>query len=223
MKPHGIFVTGTDTEVGKTFVSCLIARTLKDAGRKVGVMKPFASGGIVSADALALKFASSSAEPQGRISPVRFETPLSVLAASELEGREPDMELVFEVYRHLAENKDFMIVEGIGGIMVPIRRDYFVLDMAREFALPVLVVARTGLGTLNHTILTAKVIKEAGLEVCGIVLNSCSGNADKQKDPSLCSNVRYLNEILDVPVVTLPFCCQGAELEDFKRFCFKLC
>ena len=230
--PRGVFVTGTDTGVGKTVVSCLLARTLRDAGLVVGVMKPFASGGRAGGDALMLRDSIACPDPVEKINPVCFDAPLSVLAASELEGREPDIGLVFDVYRELAAKRDFMVVEGVGGLMVPIRRDYFVLDLIMALGLPVLVVGRDGLGTINHTVLTVDRLRSAGAAVCAVVLNSPAAAADNEGDVSRGGNARQLEAILGVEVVGLPFlgprvfwregALAGSGAEEFGRLCLRL-
>ena len=105
------------------------------------------------------------------ITPIRFENPLAPLTASEIEGRAVDLGTIKKAYQELSLEYDAMIVEGIGGLLVPIRKDYFVLDLASDLGLPVVVVARPGLGTINHTMLTVNCALKAGLTVAGIIIN----------------------------------------------------
>ena len=172
----GIFITGTDTEVGKTVVAAGLALALKERGIKVGVMKPVATGcrgtdgHLISADAVYLMEAAENEFPP-LTSPSRFRNPLAPNVAAILEKREVNLEQISKAYRELQKHYDFMIVEGIGGLLVPIAKDYFVTNLIREFQLPVLVVARGGLGTINHTLLTVDAAVIRGFEIRGIVFN----------------------------------------------------
>jgi len=104
-------------------------------------------------------------------SPLRFRNPLAPSVASELEKRPMDLKKVFWAYREIREIYNFIIVEGIGGLLVPFTNNYFVADLVKEFDLPVVIVARSGLGTINHTLLTVQAAKNRGLEIKGIILN----------------------------------------------------
>ena len=105
------------------------------------------------------------------VTPCCFENPLAPMAASEIEGIPVDLEKIKKAYRKLSKNYDAVVVEGIGGLLVPIKRDYFVLDLAKDFGLPIIVVSRPGLGTLNHTMLTVNYAIKEGLNVAGIIIN----------------------------------------------------
>ncbi len=178
MQPNkpGIFITGTDTEVGKTVVAAGLAMVLKERGIKVGVMKPVATGcrgvekRLVSADAVYLMEAAENEFP-ALTSPSRFRNPLAPNVAAVLEKKEVDFKQISRAYRELQKHYDFLIVEGIGGLLVPIAKDYFVTNLIREFQLPVLIVARGGLGTINHTLLTVDAAVIRGFEIRGIIFN----------------------------------------------------
>ncbi|MBN1125043.1 MAG: dethiobiotin synthase [Sedimentisphaerales bacterium] len=176
-KARGLFITGTDTGVGKTLVTGGIARSLSQKGVKVGVFKPVASGcrhereGLVSSDAEFLAFASDTDLSLSVINPVTFAIPAAPVVCEEREKRQVDFEAIAIAYRHLCKVSDFVLVEGIGGVRVPISRDVDVLDMMKGFRLPVLVVARPGLGTINHTLLTIDAIRNSGLPLAGLVIN----------------------------------------------------
>jgi dethiobiotin synthetase len=175
MKP-GIFITGTDTGVGKTVVAAGLALALRAQGIKVGVMKPIATGcdgsegRLISRDAAFLMEAAEN-EFTGWVNPVRYRHPLAPNVASVLEKREVDLDKVRQAYLELQKHYDFIIVEGIGGLLVPIMNDYFVANLIREFQLPLVVVARGGLGTINHTLLTVDAAVIRGFEIKGIIFN----------------------------------------------------
>lgn len=176
-KKKGLFITATDTGVGKTMIAGGIARLLTDEGLQVGVFKPIASGcnrgpyGLVSADAEFLATCIDNADPVTTINPVTFETPAAPIVCQVREDRVVDFEAIASIYKSLWQRKDLVIVEGIGGVRVPISNGVDVLNLMREFALPVVVVARPDLGTINHTLLTVDAIRAAGLYIAGIVIN----------------------------------------------------
>jgi len=193
-----LFVTATDTEVGKTAVASALAVLLRQRGRDVGVMKPVASGcdeagdGLVSADGVCLARAAGVDDAHGLVCPVRLRHPLAPSVAAELEGRRIDLSAVWDAARALADRHDCLIVEGIGGIMVPITGDYLVADMAAEFGVPLLVVARAGLGTINHSLLTVEFARSRGLDVAAIVLNSparSAGGLAEDTNPSVIASL----------------------------------
>lgn len=175
MKP-GIFITGTDTGVGKTVVAAGLALVLKARGLKVGVMKPVATGcfgaenRLVSSDAVYLMEASENEYPP-LTSPSRYRNALAPNVAALLEKREVDLKQIRRAYRELQKHYDYLIVEGIGGLLVPFTKDYFVANLIREFELPVVIVARGGLGTINHTLLTIDAAVIRGFEVRGLIFN----------------------------------------------------
>lgn len=173
----GIFITGTDTGVGKTYVASGIAASLRSQGVNVGVMKPAEtgcrkrSGDLIPADAIRLARAAGAHDPLALINPYRFHKPLAPSVAAELEGKKIQKSMIMKAYRTLLRKHDFMIIEGAGGIMVPLSRNYLYLDLAQAIRLPVVVVARPGLGTINHTLLTVAALKERGIAITGVVIN----------------------------------------------------
>lgn len=167
----GLFIVGTDTGVGKTVITAALAMALRSKGVDVGVMKPVSTGGKRPLDALFLKKAAQVDDPLGWINPVHLTLPLAPWIASRLTGRRVNLQKIRQAYRRLQTNHSFLLVEGTGGLLVPITRSFTILDLAREFRLPVLVVARAGLGTLNHTGLTLKALREAKLKIAGVVMN----------------------------------------------------
>ncbi len=198
------FVTGTDTGVGKTIVtSAITAYCSLKKHLDVGVMKPFESGlpalagDDASGDALLLKEASGSRDALSVIRPYAFEAPLAPEAASEREHVEIDIAVVDAIYRRLAQSHDVLFVEGAGGILAPIRRDFFFIDLVKDWKIPVLIVSRLGLGTINHTLLTCRYLHHEGVAVAGVVLN----DTDDAADPAKGHNTEMLSRYLDAPLL----------------------
>ena len=180
-KVAGVFVTGTDTGVGKTDVACRLVRSLIEAGVDVGVMKPVAAGG--RADARRLRSAAGVRDALSRINPVWYSKPAA--PAAILAGRRFPAGRVVTAWRRLARGHQFMVVEGIGGVRVPLDGRLTGLDLMRELALPALIVARAGLGTLNHTLLTVEALRRARVPIFGIVLNGKADGYAGRTNPAL--------------------------------------
>lgn len=174
---RGIFITGTDTGVGKTYIACGIARALKERGFDIGVMKPAETGcrmrnnGLVPMDSVRLMKAAVTKDPLSLVNPYRFRRPLAPLVAAELERTSIDLGRIIAAFHELSRRHDFVVVEGAGGILVPLSREGTYRELAEKLGLPVLIVARPGLGTVNHTLLTVEALKKKGIPVAGIVLN----------------------------------------------------
>ena len=185
----GFFVTGTDTGVGKTIITAALIKAAHFLGFKACGMKPIETGctqkefkvqsskfkviknDLTPSDGTFLKKISNADESIDLIAPVRYENPLAPLPASEIENNPVDIEKIKKAYRELARRYNVIIVEGIGGLLVPINKEYFVLDLARDFGLPLIVVSRPGLGAINHTMLTVNYAINEGLDVAGIIIN----------------------------------------------------
>lgn len=193
----GLFVTGTDTGVGKTYVGAMIVRELRRAGCRVGVYKPTASGcrrqgrKLVSDDAVALWEAAGRPGSLDRVCPQRFFAPLAPHLAAREEGKQLDPELLRQGLEYWRRRSDVIVVEGAGGLMSPLGEEEYVADLAYDFALPLVVVARNALGTINQTLQTliAAAAFRDGLEVAGIVLNHPAPPGD---DVSIATNRREL-------------------------------
>ncbi|HVE38996.1 MAG TPA: dethiobiotin synthase [Planctomycetota bacterium] len=174
---RAFLVTGTDTGVGKTVVTGGIAAALARAGADVGVMKPFATGAIrvrgklVSEDALFLQKASGMQDPLDRINPICLKPPLAPSMAAEVVKKRIDFRLVQQAYRELCARHSTMIVEGVGGLLVPLLIGFTVADFARRLKLPILIVTRPALGTLNHTALTVHAARSYKIPILGLVIN----------------------------------------------------
>ncbi|MEO9365899.1 MULTISPECIES: dethiobiotin synthase [Candidatus Nitrosocaldus] len=173
----GVFVTGTDTGVGKTLVTAAIVHALRSDGIDAVGMKPIATGidrDVVfkSTDAeIIAKYSCLSSEEHELVNPVFLALEAAPYMASIVLKQDVDIERVFKAYKRLKERHEFIVVEGIGGVMVPIKKDYYVLDLIRDLELPALIVARARLGTINHTLLTVEACKRRGVEVIGIIMN----------------------------------------------------
>ncbi len=200
-RPAGIFVTGTDTGVGKTLVSCLLVRALRRLNVRVGVMKPYAGGGWQ--DARALRKAAGLEGPLEAVCPLYDPRPAAPLAARlrPLPGRPGPgpFKKALRVFRAWQRRRPFLVVEGIGGALVPLEGKLSVADMARRMGLPVWVVARPGLGTLNHTLLTVEALERRGLAVERVVLSGYRGRSFVEK-----TNLLILQRLLRKPIMTLP-------------------
>lgn len=167
---RSIFIVGTDTGVGKTVVATGLAASLDRKGVDVGVMKPFATGGQPSDDAVALRKAVSRPDPVELVNPVCYRSALAPKAAAKVEG-EQRLNLVLRAWDELKSRHPVMIVEGIGGLLVPLRKKYFVVDLVKRFELPIVIVTRPTLGTLNHTLMTIHVARQYAIPIAGIVIN----------------------------------------------------
>lgn len=176
----GIFITGTDTGVGKTVFAASLAAYLRDTGYRVGVMKPVETGceerdgKLVPADAVHLKEASGSAEPLEKICPYRLREPLAPSIAAERSGLKIDVDHLLAVYDDISAKHELTLVEGAGGLMVPLLPSYTFADLARVLKLSVVVVAANKLGAINHLLLTLEHASCKGLSMSGYVLNRVS-------------------------------------------------
>ncbi len=169
------FITGTDTGVGKTFITYNLALGLKNEGIKVGCFKPIETGANPLPEDGNL-LAEATGQPVNEIVPVRYNLPLAPRAAELEERKEVSIKLIKEKYNTLRERYEVLLVEGAGGLAVPIKEGYTYADLARELEMPVIIVARAGLGTLNHTYLTWFYATQKGLNIRGIVLNGFEGS-----------------------------------------------
>lgn len=211
--PRGIFITGTDTGVGKTAVAAGLAAWCRHAGVDVGVMKPIATGcrramsatragALISDDARHLARAAGVADDPRLIAPACYREPLAPYAAALRTGRPVSWPAIRRAFHQLSARHAFMIVEGIGGLLVPIDRARTVADLIRLLQLPVVIVARAQLGTLNHTLLTVREAQRQGLRVLGVVLNDAEP-PPSDADGRLASrtNPALLRRVLPVPIL----------------------
>ncbi|MCM2263929.1 MAG: dethiobiotin synthase [Desulfuromonadales bacterium] len=171
----GLFVTGTDTGVGKTMVAAALARYYRQRGLKIGVMKPCETGvndpRQPGDDARLLRWAAGSCDDDRAIAPYRLREPLAPSLAAEREGVIIDPAHIGDSFAAIRTGKDLVIVEGAGGLMVPLRGGYLMADLVRELRLPMLVVSRASLGTINHTLLTIFAARAMELPLTGFMIN----------------------------------------------------
>ena len=174
----GIFITGTDTDVGKTWVAAGLTAALRDQQVNAVYFKPMQSGCLLEAerlipmDARLAREVAHLTEPLEILTPIALHLPLAPGVAAAQAGVEVDLEQIAAAYRDLAARYEFMVVEGAGGLYVPLIGTHFlVLDLIRWLHLPLAVVAKSGLGTINHTVLTIKAAQAAHIQVAGVILN----------------------------------------------------
>ena len=188
-----LFLTGTDTGVGKTYVTALLIRALRRVGLDAAPMKPICAGD--RDDAEVLYAACEGEEPLNVINPVWYRTPVAPYAAAIVENRPVDLALIRDCFQALRARHQSLIVEGAGGWMVPIERDFLIADLAAEFALPVAVVVRNRLGAINHTLLTVRDIERRGLPFAGFIFNE----AEPPGDVAGVTNKEILSDLLGRP------------------------
>ncbi|MEX0939294.1 MAG: dethiobiotin synthase [Pirellulales bacterium] len=205
--PPGLFITGTGTEVGKTYTACMIARELAAVGRRVGVYKPVASGcvaseaGLVCEDALQLWEAAGKPSTIDQVCPQSFRAPLAPYLAARAEGRKIDRAMLTAGVDYWRESSEIVLVEGAGGLMSPLDVGLFNADLAVQLGYPLLIVAANELGVINATLQTLIAARSRcpDLPVAGVVLCATRASAD---DLSRASNA---TELLahDVPLLAI--------------------
>jgi dethiobiotin synthetase len=171
----GVFITGTDTAVGKTLVTAALAVALRKRGCTVGVMKPIETGvsqsRVTQSDAARLRAILDSEDMLGAICPYQFELPVAPLAAAHAERRAIDPGVIRQVYRLLSSRYEYTVVEGIGGVHVPITTKANLMDVIARLKVPVVVVGRAGLGGINHALLTVEALRRRRIPILALVLN----------------------------------------------------
>jgi len=203
-KMRGLFVTATDTGVGKTAVACGVVAGWRARGRDVGAMKPAQSGHAPGepSDAELLRAAAGGGDPPELVCPYSLREPLAPAVAAREEGVEISLSRILDAARALAARHEAIVVEGAGGLLVPLTERETYADLARALGFPVLVVARAGLGTVNHVSLTVEALRARGLAIAGIVLN----RASVASDPSEPHNAREIARLTGIaPLAALPY------------------
>ncbi len=220
LKKPGLFITATDTEVGKTVVTCAIATVLKQAGLTVGVSKPIASGcrldlkELVNEDAEALAHFSNCMHPLHTINPVRYRPAVAPAVAAAKSGRAVDFERIGKAMREVDSTSDVMLIEGVGGLLAPLDEKRTVLDLVRAVGYPVVVVTRPNLGTLNHTAMTVSLLKGAGLRLAGLVVNGF--DPEETHDESIATNPQWLAKQNHTKVLATVPRCDGVDVANAK-------
>jgi dethiobiotin synthetase len=198
---HGCFITGTDTGVGKTVVTAALALCLKQRGLRVAVMKPIETGCSketpFDSDAERLRTAIKTDLFLDLVSPYRFSMPLAPLDAARAAGVTIEMDHIAAAFHTLANDQDFVLVEGVGGLMVPLSEKMDVRDMMTSLRLPTLVVGRTALGGVNHALLTIEALRQRAIPVVGILLNQLLPTPNHEQTKS---TVNLIRERSGVPV-----------------------
>ena len=203
---NSIFITGTDTDVGKTYVATGLAVTLRKMGVDVGVMKPFAAGtaqktGFKSEDVEILANAAQVNDPEMLLNPQFFPIAASPYTALKTLKIKPNIKLILNQFKKLSKLHSMTLVEGMGGIMTPILQDYFVTDLIKDMKLPTIIVTRTKIGTVNHTVMTCKMCEKYKILVKGIVINNFDTDGYNVKELK-----RDLENLTNMPVLgTIPF------------------
>jgi len=207
--PKGFFVTGTDTGVGKTIIAAALIKAAGLLGVKACGMKPVETGCtregrvMVPSDGMFLKEIAHMDETVSHITPCCFEHELAPMVSAEMEGVTTDINKIRIAFDKLGRTYQAVVVEGVGGLLVPITKDYFVLDLAREMGLPLIVTARPGLGTINHTLLTVNYALKEGLEVAGIIVNHSYQSEESIAEKT---NPKVIERLSPVPVIgVFPF------------------
>ncbi len=219
----GVFVTGSDTEVGKTVIAGAIAAAMKAHGLDVGVMKPVASGAkeingkLVSEDAVYLKKIIDSSDDDDLVNPVRLKLPIAPTIAASIVGVPIDVDKIWKAYEELTNRHDFVVVEGVGGLMVPINDTLFVADLVCKMDLPLVIVCKDYLGTINHTLLTLEYAKSRNIRIKGIVINMLKNGDDFVREIEKYSSAPILGTIPFKENVSVENCAYGDIVEHFRR------
>lgn len=197
-KYKGLFITGTDTGVGKTIVAAGLAASLVNSGMDIGVMKPIETGfSPRSSDAVFLKKIAGVKDSLESICPYRLKHPLSPFTAAKIESVSIRFERIARAYEGLLQNHQALLVEGAGGLLVPVTRERMMADLALYLKLPVLIISRTGLGTINHTLLSVEVARQRGVGVAGVIFN----HSGPRRGLAERTNPSVIRHFLDVPVL----------------------
>jgi dethiobiotin synthetase len=212
----GVFVTGTDTGVGKTWIAAGITAVLRRWGLSACYFKPVQSGcpeedgRLIPTDARFAQEMASLAEPLEILTPISLRLPLAPGVAAAREGVSVDLDRIARAREELAGRYDLLVTEGAGGLYVPLKdTDFLVLDMIKWLRLPLIVVARAGLGTINHTVLTVKAAQQAGVPVAGVVINRYPEKPSlaEETNPEVIAaltGVPILGKVPEIPAITSP-------------------
>ena len=200
-----LFIAGTDTDVGKTYITAGLGVVLRKMGIDVGVMKPFAAGssqkkGYKSEDVEILSRATHTCDPENLVNPQFFPIPASPYTAWKKLKTKPRISTVLSSFKKLSKLHDMILVEGMGGIMTPILKDYYITNLIKEMKIPTIIVTRSKVGTVNHTIMTVKMCEKYKIPIKGIIIN----NFDKGY--LIKELTRDLKNLTGVPVLgSIPF------------------
>jgi len=188
------FITATDTGIGKTFITAGLGFAAQSKGFKIGISKPISCGGIE--DAVFYKNKLKLKDSIDDINPVKFRQPLSPYAAMKTEKKKIDIAKVKRSINNLRKDRDIVLVEGLGGAMAPVKKNYYVADMIKALQMLCVVVAKAGLGTINHTLMTIDELKKRKIRIAGIIMNGFDGTEISQR-----SNVQVIEELSGIKVI----------------------
>ncbi|MDI3534459.1 MAG: dethiobiotin synthetase [Thermosediminibacterales bacterium] len=214
----GIFVIGTDTDVGKTVVTGGLVYLLRSKGYNTCYFKPVLSGAInedgclIPGDTRFVKAVSGLEEDYQNITPYIFKTPVSPLLASKMEDKPIDVGVIREKFQYLKSKYDYIVAEGSGGLIVPLTDDgYMLYDLVRELDMHSIVVTRAGLGTINHTVLTVRYAQSVGIRVKGIIMNGYTGCSLCEDD-----NIEVIEKLTEIPVIGVIHRMDGIDVEKLE-------
>ena len=195
------FITGTDTDVGKTYVTAGLAITFREMGIDVGVMKPFAAGtaqkkGFKSEDVEILSAAAQVSDPENLVNPQFFPIPASPYTAWKNLKTKPKISPILTGFKKLSVLHEMILVEGMGGIMTPVLKDYFIANLIKDMRIPAVIVTRSKVGTINHTIMTVRMCEKYKIPIKGIIINDFDLDGYKVDELK-----RDLKNLLGVPVL----------------------
>lgn len=193
------FVTGTDTDVGKSYICKHLAKEYANMGKKTSYLKPFQSGVEKNIDSDAAQVKKTA---QGVVTKSSYvtNTPATPLISSEIDGVEYDLKKVKTDYDELSNNSDITIVEGSGGLYVPVKKDILMIDVIKYLNLPVLLVARPNLGTINHTLMSVECLKGKGIKILGIVI---SNYPSETSDPVILRAKEMIEGFCDIKILDI--------------------
>jgi len=200
-----LFIAGTDTDVGKTYITAGLAVVLRKMDVDVGVMKPFAAGsaqkkGYKSEDVEILSRAAQVCDPENLINPQFFPIPASPYTAWKKLKTKPKVSTILSSFKKLSKLHEMILVEGMGGIMTPILKDYYITNLIKEMKIPTVIVTRSKVGTVNHTIMTVKMCEKYKIPLKGIIIN------DFDKGYPIKDLTRDLQNLTGIPVLgSIPF------------------
>jgi dethiobiotin synthetase len=204
-RTRGLFITGTDTGVGKTIVACGLVRLLRKRCIDVGVMKPFATGNQIysrnfkSQDTELLAAAANVGDMDDDLNPVYFPIAASPLMASMITKNHVSLKSVLSVFQRIRRRHEFVVVEGIGGIMVPLTNSYLLGDFVKLLGLQLIVVSRPNLGSVNHTLLTVNACKKYGLDIVGIIINRMPTKPDIVESMT----PQFIRKLTGIPIIAI--------------------
>ncbi len=198
-----LFITGTDTDVGKTYITAGLAVAIRKMGIDVGVMKPFAAGtaqknGFKSEDIEILSNAAQINDPENLVNPQFFTIPASPYTAWKNLKVKPKIFTILTSFKKLSKFHEMLLVEGMGGIMTPILKDYYITNLIKEMKIPTVIVTRSKIGTVNHTLMTAKMCEQYKIPVKGIIINNFGGGypvTELKRDLQNLTGIKVLGSI----------------------------